>query len=97
MMSGDRFMFDLIFSDLSQFPVARAAAASSAVPMVLTPITLRNYAGTCGYKVPEGFEEMLKSRAVSGHQFYLANNFSAYLDSEKKRYIHLIDGGVPEK
>lgn len=89
-------VFDLICSDLSQYPVARAAAASSAVPMVLTPITLRNYSGTCGYKMPEGFEEMLKGRTVSERQFYLANNFSAYLDSEKKRYIHLIDGGVAD-
>ena len=88
--------FDLICSDVSSFPVARAAAASSAVPMVLTPITLRNYAGTCGYKMPEGFEEMLKSRAVSERQFYLVNNVSAYLDSEKKPYIHLVDGGVAD-
>jgi len=88
--------FDLICSDLSRFPVARAAAASSAVPMVLTPITLQNYAGTCGYKMPEGFEEMLKGRAVSERQFYLANNVSVYLDSEKKRYIHLVDGGVAD-
>jgi len=88
--------FDLICSDLSQYPVARAAAASSAVPMALTPITLRNYAGTCGYKMPERFEEMLKSRTVSERQFYLVNNLSAYLDSEKKRYIHLVDGGVSD-
>ena len=88
--------FDLICSDLSLFPVARAAAASSAVPMVLTPITLRNYAGTCGYKMPERFEEMLKSRTVSERQFYLVNNLSVYLDSEKKRYIHLVDGGVSD-
>jgi NTE family protein len=88
--------FDLICSDLSSYPVARAAAASSAVPMVLSPITLRNYAGTCGYKIPERFEEMLKGRTVSERQFYLANNLSVYLDSEKKRYIHLIDGGVAD-
>ena len=91
-----QYAFDLICSDLSRYPVARAAAASSAVPMVLTPITLQNYAGTCGYKMPEGFEEMLKGRAVSERQFYLANNLSAYLDSEKKRYIHLVDGGVAD-
>jgi NTE family protein len=88
--------FDLICSDLSHFPVARAAAASSAVPMLLTPITLRNYAGTCGFKLPERFEEMLKSRAISERQFYLANNLSVYLDSEKKPYIHLLDGGVAD-
>jgi NTE family protein len=41
--------FDLICSDLSLFSVARAAA-SSAIPMALTPITLRNYSGTCGLR-----------------------------------------------
>ncbi len=89
-------MFDLICSDLSRFPVARAAAASSAVPMVFTPITLRNYAGTCGYKMPKGFDQMLTDRTLSERQFYLANNLSAYLDSEKKRFIHLVDGGVAD-
>src|SRR5512136_647217 len=52
--------FDVICSDLSPFPVARAAAASSAVPMLLSPITLRNYAGTCSFKIPERFEEVLR-------------------------------------
>jgi NTE family protein len=88
--------FDLFCSDLSSYPVARAAAASSAVPMALSPITLRNYAGTCGFKIPEMYEEVLKSRSVSERQFYLANNLSVYLDSEKKRYIHLVDGGVAD-
>jgi NTE family protein len=88
--------FDLICSDLSRFPVARAAAASSAVPMLLSPITLRNYAGTCGFKIHERFEEMLKGRTVSERQFHLVNNIAPYLDSKKKSYIHLVDGGVSD-
>jgi len=89
-------VFDLICSDLSRFPVARAAAASSAVPMLLSPITLRNYAGTCGYKIPERFGKMPQGREISERQFYLANNLKPYLDSKKKPYIHLIDGGVAD-
>jgi NTE family protein len=88
--------FDAFCSDLSRFPVARAAAASSAVPMLLSPVTLRNYAGTCGYRIPERFEEMLKSRDISERQFYLANNAKPFLDSKKKPYIHLVDGGVAD-
>jgi len=86
--------FDLICSDLSPFPVARAAAASSAVPMALTPITLRNYAGTCGFKTPEGFEKVLEGREILERQFYLHNDIAPFLDPEKKPYIHLVDGGV---
>jgi NTE family protein len=89
-------VFDIICSDLTSFPVSRAASASSAVPMILSPITLRNYAGTCGYKMPAGFEEVFKSRAITERQFYLANNLAVLLDAEKKPYIHLIDGGVAD-
>ena len=88
--------FDLICSDLSRFPVARAAAASSAVPMLLSPISIRNYAGTCGFKFPEGFEEMSKGRSISERQLFLANNVAPFLDSQKKPYIHLVDGGVAD-
>jgi NTE family protein len=86
--------FDVICSDLSPFPVARAVAASSAVPMALTPITLRNYAGVCGFKTPEGFERGIEGRDILERQFHLFNDISPFLDSEKKPYIHLVDGGV---
>ena len=88
--------FDAICSDLLQFPVARAVAASSAVPMLLSPITIRNYAGTCGYKLPERLTAALKSQDITERQFYLANNMALFIDSEKKKYIHLVDGGVSD-
>jgi NTE family protein len=88
--------FDAICSDISSFPVARGAAASSAVPMLLSPITIRNYAGSCGFKIPERFEELLKGRSVSERQFYLANNIAPFLNSQTKPYIHLVDGGVAD-
>jgi len=89
-------VFDAICSDLSSFPVARAAAASSAVPMLLSPISLRNYAGTCGFKISEKFEKVLEGQTVSERQFYLANNLVLLLDSQKNPYIHLVDGGVAD-
>ena len=88
--------FDVICSDLSRFPVARAAAASSAVPMLLSPITMRNYAGTCAYKIPEGFEGVLAGQTKSERQLFLANNIVPFFDSQKKPYIHLVDGGVAD-
>jgi NTE family protein len=88
--------FDPICSDLSQFSVARAVAASSAVPMALTPITLQNYAGTCGFKTPERFETAPENRDNLERQFHLFNDTAPLLDSEKKPYIHLVDGGVAD-
>jgi len=88
--------FDVICSDLSGFPVARAVAASSAVPIVLSPISVRNYAGTCGFQPPEIQEKALRDRVLSERQLSLKNNILPLLDSQKKPYIHLVDGGVAD-
>jgi NTE family protein len=89
--------FDPICSDLSTFPVARACAASSAVPLVLSPVTLRSYAGQCGFRMPKALEEAMKPpRDVSSRRFDLANNMMPFLDPKKKPYIHLVDGGVSD-
>jgi NTE family protein len=101
MISGDRIgfrqeAFDVICSDLSSLPVARAAAASSAVPIVLSPITIRNYAGRCGFKLPPQMEKTLEGPETSTRKFYAARNFSLYLDAEKRPFIHLVDGGVSD-
>jgi NTE family protein len=84
--------FDALCSDLSKFPVARACAASSAVPGVLAPITLRNYAGRCGYTVPPYFEKV----STDYRQREMRENLMAVLDSNEKPYFHLIDGGVAD-
>ena len=41
--------FDLPCSNLDKVRFARAAASSSAVPLLLSPVTLNNYGGTCGF------------------------------------------------
>lgn len=102
MVRGSRFsfvqdIFDVICSDLSSFPVARACAASSAVPLVLSPITLRNHAGGCGYQMPPALAEaMVPPRDVASRRLDLANNMLPFLDSKQKPYIHLVDGGVAD-
>jgi len=88
--------FDVLCSDVSRFPVARAAAASSAVPIVLTPITLRNYAGSCGYQLPEPAEKSLQERDTSSWQYQHLRLVTPYLDARKKPYIHLLDGGLSD-
>ncbi len=88
--------FDMICSDLTVFPVARACAASSAVPIVFSPITLRNYAGSCQYEMPEVLRKAVEARSLPNRQFDLANNILPFLDAEKKPYLHLVDGGVSD-
>ena len=85
-------LFDAICSDLSTFPVARACAASSAVPGVMTPITLRNYAGRCGFEIPSYY-----AMSSAGYRIReMRESLMLVLDPEKKKYFHLIDGGVSD-
>jgi len=88
--------FDVLCSDLSTFPVGRACAASSAVPGVFSAITLRNYAGTCGYDALGELHKRLAGHELSDRASFLARNIRPFLDSKKKPYIHLIDGGVAD-
>ena len=88
--------FDVICSDLSSFSVARACAASSAVPILLSPITLRNYAGSCEYRLPDILQRAVEARELPNREFDLANNIVPFLNAEKKPYIHLVDGGVSD-
>ncbi|HMM47336.1 MAG TPA: patatin-like phospholipase family protein [Thiobacillaceae bacterium] len=97
MTLGTRFeftqeQFDLLCSDLSSFPLARAVAASSAVPIVFSPLTLRNYSGQCGY-VPALPSQGLGTRA---RQVYKAAETRSYLDSNARPYLHLLDGGLTD-
>jgi len=94
---GTRFtfhqmLFNAMCSDLSKFPVARACAASSAVPGVLTPLTLKNYAGNCGFVI----SPLLKSKSLSYRQREMKENQELVQDLNKKSYFHLIDGGVAD-
>jgi len=89
-------VFDMICSDLANFSVARACAASSAVPILLSPIIVKNYAGSCGYQLPPILEKALEARSLPSRQFNLANNIRPFLDSDKTPYLHLVDGGVAD-
>jgi NTE family protein len=95
-ISFDQDVFDAFCSDLSHFQVSRATAASSAVPGVLTAVTVRNYANRCGFKFPKEVEKVLQEQDTSKRQFHYISNLKPYLDSKKKKYIHLVDGGVAD-
>ncbi|MBM4332009.1 MAG: patatin-like phospholipase family protein [Deltaproteobacteria bacterium] len=89
-------LFDILCSDLSRFPVARAVAASAAVPILLSPITLYNYAGSCSYREPEWVQQVLEDPHSSRRRYQQALQLKSYMDAERKPYIHLVDGGIAD-
>jgi NTE family protein len=91
--------FDLICSDLDQVPLSRAAAASSAVPLVLSPVTLNNYGGHCDYKYPSWTRAMADSASTSrpaGRALKRYHEMRMFEDSADRPYLHLVDGGVSD-
>ncbi len=102
MALGSRFTFtqedfDLIESDLSEYPLGYACAASSAFPVLLSPMTLRNYGETKSLEElkqsdrqyrrlsRDAREEILKDLRRLAREHY---------NDKTNRYVHLIDGGI---
>ena len=91
--TGERFEFNpvnfkALCSDFSTFPVARAVAASSALPVVLSPITVWDYRDACPISsltaAPVGGEDAIQpSPAIK-------------TDPGAIRYAHLLDGGLAD-
>lgn len=96
---GERFefiqaQFDLLGSDLSSYPVARSVAASSAFPILLSPIALNNYADPPGYKPPAWIENALQDYSLNRRRYMQAKHWSIYSDKANHPYVHLLDGGL---
>jgi len=88
------YHFRWICSDLGSYPISRAVAASSAVPVLFSPITLKNYASKCSVS-----PIIWSSKDVSDKEkkrYEQALRIKKYRDSEKYKYLHLVDGGVAD-
>ena len=90
--------FDLICSDLSTFPVARAVAASNGFPVLFSPITLRSYTPDCrGVRPPTAAPaEWANSPDELSRRALLARTADYYLDPQTTEYVHLMDGGIAD-
>lgn len=100
MVNGERFeftqeQFDFLVSDLNTYPVARAAAASSAFPFLLSPITLKNYPHT-NFVLPQDYKSGLEDYDDNRRRYYWAKNRAIYVDDGQLPYLHLMDGGLAD-
>jgi NTE family protein len=91
--------FDVLCTDLSSVRLARAAAASSAVPVVLSSITIDNYGGTCGYRPPPWAKLFLDNPdppRPAARTVKRLQELEAFADREHRPFLHLVDGGVSD-
>jgi NTE family protein len=82
--------FALICSDLDSVPLSFAVASSSSVPLLLSPMTVRNYAGSCP-RIEKRFESR-PGRNLSAR--FLRKIADSYRNAQQRPYIHLVDGGL---
>jgi len=91
--------FDVMCADLTSFKLSRAAAASSAVPVVLSPLTINNYGGTCGYQEPawlRHFAESATPPRPAGRILKRLQELRELDNAVEDPYFHLVDGGISD-
>ncbi len=87
--------FGLLCSDFYDFKVARAVAASSAVPVAFSPVTLKNYPG-CEDIMQGSLEQMKNDVERDIRMQSLIGDISTFYDKERRQFIHLVDGGISD-
>lgn len=81
--------FQWICSDLGSYPIGRAVAASAAVPVIFSPITLENHSG-CEYP------EEINARQAASRNDELALGNRKYQNKDQYPFLHLVDGGISD-
>ena len=87
--------FNLLCSDLASFPVARAVAASSAVPVIFSPVVLQNYSGCSDGDI----DWLAAAKARSGDDAeleMLSFGLETYANKDQRKFVHLVDGGITD-
>jgi NTE family protein len=92
-------VFNLMCADLNAVRLARAAAASSAVPVVLSTVTFNNYGGSCKSELPAWVKMFVDSDdppRPAARAIRELSEARALTDGVSRPYIHLVDGGISD-
>ena len=90
--------FDALCSDLGSFRLSRAAAASSAVPVVLSPLTINSYGGRCGKHMPSWFTPFVgiaNPPRPAARALERIRELQGFMN-DGDPYLHLVDGGISD-
>jgi NTE family protein len=85
--------FTRLGSDLDSYPIGYACAASSAFPILLTPLTLRNYGPPLDLSKDAEYL-MGKKNARNDLNEDLRTKAWEYYNDKTNEYVHLADGGL---
>jgi len=92
-------MFDVMCSDLDAVPLSRAAATSSAVPLVMSPVTFNNYGGSCNFRPPAwatAATDPDNPARPAARAMKRMEEIRSYEHGQDRPYVHLVDGGLAD-
>jgi NTE family protein len=97
-MPFNQNLWNVMCANLDDVKLSRAAAASSAVPVVLSPVTINNYGGTCNFEVPAWVKLFMSGTPPrpAARAIRELKDAEPYADGAHRPYIHLVDGGVSD-
>jgi len=98
--SGARFTFvqdyfNLLCSDLGSFPLARAVAASSAVPVVFDPVVVQNFGG-CARSLPPWLAAAQQRDQDNPNLAMIVQGDTAFENRVAHKYAQFVDGGITD-
>jgi NTE family protein len=98
---GERFeftqeQFDVLGSEIMTYPIARAVAASSAFPFLLSPVSLKNQPKPENYQTPEEYKNALQDFERNRRRYEWAKHQVLYEDKQNHPFVHLMDGGLAD-
>jgi len=87
--------FDFICSDINTFPVSNAVMASSAVPALFAPITLKSFSQECRAPHRDWIDRAL-SQGAGAENYDVARKLTRYVDGRPMPFLRLLDGGITD-
>ncbi|MGB5834045.1 MAG: hypothetical protein WBG92_18955, partial [Thiohalocapsa sp.] len=87
--------FNLLCSDISDFPVARAVTASSAVPVLFNPVVLENYQD-CKQTKPDWLKAAEERAVGDPDMTRVVSGLNSYFKQDGRQYAHFVDGGFTD-
>jgi NTE family protein len=88
-----RVIFGALCSDLANYPISLAVAASAAVPVVFAPIVIQGFPGGCSVPLPDWVQRVRNREDAPPLLKLFANALERYHSGEV-RYVKLLDGGL---
>jgi NTE family protein len=86
-------LFGALCSDLSNYPISVAVAASAAVPVVFAPVVIQGYPGGCSVPLPRWVQRVRSDPNASPLLRNFADAMYRYHTGEV-HYVKLLDGGI---